>query len=46
MSPKRGDRAAPPPVGAEYDLRSLVTREKPTEVRQSAPQPTQANWAL
>jgi mRNA-degrading endonuclease RelE of RelBE toxin-antitoxin system len=21
MSPKRGDRAAPPPVGAEYDIR-------------------------
>lgn len=21
MSPKRGDRAAPPPIGAEYDLR-------------------------
>lgn len=21
MSPKRGDRAAPPPVGTEYDLR-------------------------
>ncbi|GAB2710082.1 hypothetical protein [Kitasatospora kifunensis] len=25
MSPKRGDRAAPPPIGAEYDLRFANT---------------------
>jgi hypothetical protein len=25
MSPKRGDRAAPPPVGGEYDIRFAAT---------------------
>lgn len=25
MSPKRGDRAAPPPIGDEYDIRSADT---------------------
>ncbi|WP_406094027.1 hypothetical protein [Kitasatospora purpeofusca] len=45
MSPKRGDRAAPPPAGDEYDLRfansaaadgwELLARHAPTALRRA-----------
>ncbi|SDT78902.1 hypothetical protein SAMN05216371_5871 [Streptomyces sp. TLI_053] len=45
MSPKRGDRAAPPPIEGEYDLRfassaaaegwDLLTRHAPTGLRRA-----------